>query len=111
MRRNQTKNMVLAIALGLALTGSVVAQDNGTKIGQASSSAKDEGRKVARATSGQKQKIKGTIIKRDPDGFVMRDLNGNDWSVSLTNSTEVKERKSNIFRGAQKYGVTRYCAA
>ena len=26
MRRNQTKNMVLAIALGLALTGSVVAQ-------------------------------------------------------------------------------------
>ena len=106
MRRNQTKNMVLAIALGLALTGSVVAQDNGTKIGQASSSAKDEGRKVARAASGQKQKIKGTIIKRDPDGFVMRDLNGNDWSVSLTNSTEVKERKSNIFRGAQKYGVT-----
>ena len=46
------------------------------------------------------------VIPGRPDGFVLRDMNGNDWSVTLTNATEVKERKSNIFRGAQKYGVT-----
>jgi outer membrane protein OmpA-like peptidoglycan-associated protein len=56
--------------------------------------------------AGQKQKVRGTIIKRDSEGFIMRDLSGNDWSVTLTNSTEVKERKSNPFRGAQKYAVT-----
>ena len=93
-------------ALCLALTLSVSAFAQNTEIRNSNTSAKDEGRRISRAVAGQKQKIRGTIVKRDPDGFIMRDLNGNDWSVTLTNSTEVKERKSNIFRGAQKYAVT-----
>jgi len=93
-----------ALCLALTLITSALAQ--GTETRNSSSSAKDEGRRISRAVAGQKQKIRGTIIKRDPDGFIMRDLNGNDWSVTLTNSTEVKERKSNIFRGAEKYAQT-----
>ena len=92
MKRTQ---LILALVLGIATVVPAIAQN-----------PTDEGRKISRAAAGQKQKVKGVIVKRDPDGFVLRDMNGNDWSVTLTNATEVKERKSNIFRGAQKYGVT-----
>ena len=93
MKRTQ---LILALVLGIATVVPTLAQNNPT----------DEGRKISRAASGQKQKVKGVIVKRDTDGFVLRDMNGSDWSVTLTNTTEVKERKSNIFRGAQKYGAT-----
>ena len=96
----QGKRLLMASSLVLALVMPLLAQDTN------SGPSKDEGRKIARATVGQKQKIRGTIVKRDPDGFVLRDMSGNDWSITLTNSTEVKERKSNPFRGAQKFGVT-----
>jgi outer membrane protein OmpA-like peptidoglycan-associated protein len=92
MKRTQ---LILAMVLGIATVVPAIAQKT-----------TDEGRKISRAAAGQKQKVKGVIVKRDPDGFVLRDLNGNDWSITLNNATEVKERKSNIFRGAQKYGVT-----
>lgn len=93
-----------ALVLGLSLMISALAQ--GTNDRSRTASPSDEGRKISRAVSGQKQKVRGTIVKRDTEGFVMRDLNGNDWSVTLTNATEVKERKSNPFRGAEKYPVT-----
>lgn len=104
MRRHY--KLFSALSIALALTISAFAQDTDTRNRNSNTGAKDEGLRISRAVAGQKQKLRGTIIKRDPDGFIMRDLNGNDWSVSLTNSTEVKERKSNIFRGAQKYGQT-----
>lgn len=56
--------------------------------------------------AGQKQKIRGVIVKREADSFVLRDLNGTEFNVALTNDTEVKERKSNPFRGAKKYPMT-----
>jgi outer membrane protein OmpA-like peptidoglycan-associated protein len=98
--------LISALSIALTLLVSAIAQDTEIRNRTSNSSAKDEGRRIARAVAGQKQKIRGTIVKRDPDGFVMRDLNGSDWSVTLTNSTEVKERKSNPFRGAQKYAQT-----
>jgi outer membrane protein OmpA-like peptidoglycan-associated protein len=86
--------LVLASTLGVS-----AAAQNDTR----TSNVQDEGRRISRAVAGQKQKIRGTIVSTDRAGFILRDLNGNDWSVTLTNSTEVKERKSNIFRGAEKY--------
>ena len=102
MRRQTT--LFMALVIGLSLVASASAQDNGDR--SRTTADKDEGRKISRTVAGQKQKVRGTIVKRDTDGFVMRDLNGNDWTVTLTNATEVKERKSNPFRGAQKYAVT-----
>ncbi|MBS1807693.1 MAG: OmpA family protein [Acidobacteria bacterium] len=96
-------NLLSAFVLGLSLLGSALAQGNDRS---RTATDNDEGRRISRAVAGQKQKIRGTIVKRETDGFIMRDLNGNDWTVSLTNSTEVKERKSNPFRGAQKYAAT-----
>jgi outer membrane protein OmpA-like peptidoglycan-associated protein len=56
--------------------------------------------------SGQKQKITGVIIKRDPDSFVIRDPKGQDTTILLSNGTKVSEMKSNPFRGAKSYPVT-----
>ncbi|MFN7927102.1 MAG: OmpA family protein [Blastocatellia bacterium] len=102
-----------ALVLGVALAASAVAQSNDRNRtttpadnNRTTTANADEGRKISRAVSGQKQKVRGTIVKRDTEGFVMRDLNGNDWSVTLTNNTKVEERKSNPFRGAQKYPTT-----
>ena len=59
-----------------------------------------------RVTSGQKQKIAGVIIKRDPDGFVLRDAQGMDTTVVLSTKSKVTEMKSNPFRGAKNYPET-----
>ncbi len=59
-----------------------------------------------RVTSGQKQKISGVIVQRDPDGFVLRDAQGMDTTVVLSTTSKVTEMKSNPFRGAKNYPET-----
>ena len=59
-----------------------------------------------RTVSSGSQKIKGVIVRRDPDSFLMRDEAGADLTVALTGTTKVKERKSNPFRGGKNYGAT-----
>lgn len=56
--------------------------------------------------SGKKTEIEGVVIRRDADGFILRDRTGADVRVMLTDATKVKERKSNPFRGAKTYAVT-----
>ncbi|MFN7945392.1 MAG: OmpA family protein [Blastocatellia bacterium] len=56
--------------------------------------------------AGQKQKVTGIIVKRNPDSIVIRDQNGMDVTVNLNNSTKVTERKSNPFRRAKNYETT-----
>jgi len=69
-------------------------------------SGKSDSHQMARAMSGQKQKVKGVILRRDPDSFLLRDTSGAEWTINLENSTKVEEKKSNPFRGAKNYGVT-----
>lgn len=54
-------------------------------------------------TTGQKAKVAGEIIKRTGDSFIVRDNRGQEAQVKLTAATEIKEKKSNIFRGAKNY--------
>lgn len=54
----------------------------------------------------QKAKITGVVIERQPDTFVVRDLNGVDTTIRLTDRTRITERKGNPFRRAKDYGVT-----
>jgi outer membrane protein OmpA-like peptidoglycan-associated protein len=97
MRRNQASRWLLAIVTGLALTASVWAQS------AANGAQNDANRRII---SGQKQKIKGVIVRRDADSFIMRDLSGAELTVVLTNSTKVEEKKGNPFRRARNYGMT-----
>src|SRR5687768_15688173 len=54
----------------------------------------------------QKVNLKGVIVKREANSLTMRDSSGMEHIVTLTNQTEVKEKKSNPFRGAKSYSVT-----
>ncbi|MGE0101703.1 MAG: OmpA family protein [Blastocatellales bacterium] len=93
MKKNILTAVVMGILIGLSLP--VMAQDDQV----------DQSRMV-KVPAGVKQKIRGVIIKRDADSFVLRDLTGGDLRVNLTNITKVEEKKSNPFRRAKNYGTT-----
>jgi OOP family OmpA-OmpF porin len=56
-------------------------------------------------TSGEKMKIKGVVVRRDADTFLIRDANGVDTTVRLTDATSVKTN-GRFLRGGTKYGQT-----
>jgi len=56
--------------------------------------------------SGQKMNIEGTIMGQQPDGVTVRSSGGAIYNVVIAGFTEIKERKSNPFRGAKKYSKT-----
>ncbi len=53
--------------------------------------------------AGQKMKVDGVILVRQGDNLTIRSLGGGIYNVVVTDITEVKEKKSNPFRGAKKY--------
>jgi outer membrane protein OmpA-like peptidoglycan-associated protein len=55
--------------------------------------------------SGQKMKIKGVVTRRDADTFTVRDLNGVDTVVRLSDSTSVKTH-GGFLRGGTNYATT-----
>src|SRR4026209_1000649 len=56
-------------------------------------------------TSGQKLKLKGVVTRRDSDTFTVRDMNGVDTVVRLTDKTSVKT-KGGFLRGGTNYAQT-----
>jgi outer membrane protein OmpA-like peptidoglycan-associated protein len=58
------------------------------------------------AASAQKVTVEGVILKRNADSFTMRDAQGKEVTVVLSDQTQVKEKKANPFRGSRKYTVT-----
>ncbi|HYO62179.1 MAG TPA: OmpA family protein [Pyrinomonadaceae bacterium] len=87
---------VLTLALLVALAPAASAQDGST------SSATANTRSV---TSGQKMKLKGIVTRRDADTFTVRDMNGVDTTVRLTERTSVKT-KGGFLRSGTNYGQT-----
>src|SRR6266478_5998747 len=57
------------------------------------------------ASSGQKMKIKGVVIRRDADTFVVRDANGVDTTVRLADRTSVKSN-GGFLRSGTNYAST-----
>lgn len=60
------------------------------------------------ASGQQVKKLKGIVIKRNADSFVMRDPTGSgpETFVVLTPATEVKSHKRGLFKGSKDYGVS-----
>ncbi|MFY9573500.1 MAG: OmpA family protein [Blastocatellia bacterium] len=54
-------------------------------------------------TSGAKMKIKGMILKREDQGFRLRDQTGSEVTVRLASNAKIEEKKGNPFRGGKKY--------
>ncbi len=101
MKSTRSLQSLFALLTILALGLPAAAQQQGTAATQM-----NEKQSVAtsRVTAGQKQKLSGVIVHREGDNLTVRDFKGTEYNVSLNSSTKIKERKSNPFRGAKKYG-------
>lgn len=56
-------------------------------------------------SSGEKMKIKGVVVRRDADTFIIRDANGVDTTVRLSERTSVKSN-GRFLRGGTNYAQT-----
>src|SRR5262245_47278297 len=50
---------------------------------------------MTRVAPGQKQKITGVIVSLKADKLLIRDINGSDMAVSVTNTTKIVKKKAN----------------
>lgn len=86
-------SLMLAVSLLTVSASLAIAQDTTPTAGA---------RTVA---SGQKMKLKGVVVRRDADTFVVRDINGVDTTVVLDDRTSVKT-KGGFLRSGTNYGLT-----
>jgi len=56
--------------------------------------------------AGEELEIKGVILSRDGETFVLRDESRTDTVVLLTDSTDIKTKKKGLFRGGKEFDVT-----
>src|SRR5687767_4929794 len=90
------RTFVAASALALALAPTALAQSSSTQTGARS----------APVASGQKTKLKGAVVRRDADSFVVQDdLSGAHTTVVLNDRTSVKT-KGGFLGGGTKYALT-----
>jgi outer membrane protein OmpA-like peptidoglycan-associated protein len=76
----------------------------GMLIFSVASNAQDQPAAAAKKfAAGQKVKISGQIVKVEMGSFLMRAAGGEEVLVKLTDATELKEKKINIFREAKSY--------
>src|SRR5438094_1250531 len=90
------RSVALAFGVALVLSPLALGQDSNTKANQT------RARSVA---SGERMKIKGVVVRRDVDTFTIRDLNGADTVVRLTDRTSVKS-SGGFLRSGINYGQT-----
>ena len=85
--------MLIALAVAPAWWGSAFGQE-------VSTSTQSNAANSARILSdGQKAKIEGIVIKRDPDGIIVRETDGVETFVVVTSRTEIKIVRKGLFRG------------
>jgi outer membrane protein OmpA-like peptidoglycan-associated protein len=86
----------LAISVLLVSASMALAQNKQSSRSAGTSNSRTVG-------SGEKMKIKGVVVHRDSDSFLIRDANGVDTTVKLTAATSVKTN-GGFLRGGTKYG-------
>src|SRR6266852_1279117 len=100
IRFNTVRSFALAFGLALALSPLAFGQDSsGPK------NAPTDATRARSVSSGEHMKIKGVVVHRDPDTFTVRDLNGVDTVVRLTDKTSVKSN-GGFLRSGTNYGQT-----
>jgi len=94
MKTSRTlRTFVAASALAVALAPAALAQGTQT------------GARTAAVVSGQKMKLKGAVVRRDPDSFVVQDdMTGAQTTVMLNDRTSVKTR-GGFLGGGTKYAL------
>jgi len=90
------RTLVATCALALASAPFALAQTGSTST---STGAR------ASVASGQKAKLRGAVVRRDSDSFVIQDANGAQTTVILNDRTSVKT-KGGFLGGGTKYALT-----
>jgi len=96
-RKNSYPIPVLLTILILAFASLGQAQDTA---GTAESQLQE---KAVQVQTGERLKVEGTILEKKAGGLTLLCPGGTVYDVSVSNTTEIKERKKNPFRGAKKY--------
>jgi OmpA-OmpF porin, OOP family len=92
-RKNRNFHLV-ALALILSLAGVALAQENPTgELVALNASAN-----TRNVPDGQKFKVKGIVIKNNAESFTLREPDGTETVVALTDKTKIKAAKKNWFR-------------
>jgi outer membrane protein OmpA-like peptidoglycan-associated protein len=93
----KTGGLGLALSLTLAIgVGTAMAQDKTDTTTNSTTS------QIRNVTNGEKVKIQGTVVKKDGDQLLVRDLNGTEMYVRLTDNTSVKT-KGGFFRNGKRF--------
>ena len=95
-RSNRLRLSTVAVAIILSLSSLALAQDN---------TATNQGDSTRSVASGQKMKLKGVVTQRGADTFTVKDINGVETTVLLTDRTSVKS-KGGFLRSGTNYAVT-----
>jgi outer membrane protein OmpA-like peptidoglycan-associated protein len=99
MTNSMNGSRVLGFAFALLLACAPIA------FGQDTMNQTQPTARVRTVAAGEKTKIKGTIVDRDADTFVVRDDQGYETTVLLTDRTSVKSN-GGFFRRGTNYDVT-----
>jgi len=100
MKRGSFQIYLLAVALTVSFASAIFAQSSSIRPRTALNTFNT--RSVG---DGQELKITGIVVKRDADSFVVRESNGTETVVGLTDSTEVKTTRKGLFRADRVSGV------
>jgi OOP family OmpA-OmpF porin len=101
MRRNTRNFHLIAVALILSLAGVTLAQNNLLSDPLLPMTPGN----TRNVPEGQQLKINGIVVKRDADSFTLREPDGTETVVTLTDNTNVKTIRGGLFRKDRKSGV------
>jgi OmpA-OmpF porin, OOP family len=102
MRRKNRNFHLVALALILALAGATLAQENPT-VELVALNASANTRNVP---DGHKLKVTGIVIKSNADSFTLREPDGTETVVTITDTTKIKAAKKNWFRRYKTAGAS-----
>ena len=102
MRSSNTQIHSIAFALMLCLSGAAFGQDSNASSEPQSANNTTQTRTV---TDGQQLKIEGIVVKRNADTFTLRESNGAETKVVLTDKTSVKTIGKGWFHADKTTGV------
>jgi outer membrane protein OmpA-like peptidoglycan-associated protein len=94
MSRKKRNFHLVALALILSLASVALAQENTTGEPVALKASAN----TRNVPDGQKFKVRGIVVKSNADSFTLREPDGTETVVTLTDNTKIKAAKKNWFR-------------